>query len=193
MANFSEIRTGVFDNLAHIIREFYKIDIKNRTKINLRIPKTKKETKFYKELQSQNIALYNFLSSEQIQTEINAFYPLRDSLQHRELFRGITYEHIPDNRKNLIELSDEVAESLKEVPNTSFDVVDKHFLEPYAFIVWAQKVLITIVNGVLSSINWDSITKALSDDIQSKIQGSHQRFEQGVGKFIHWQDEPWYF
>ena len=69
----------------------------------------------------------------------------------------------------------------------------ERYVNSYLFIIWAQQVLIKIVDGVLSSIDWDSITHTLPAEIQDKIRESHQRFEQGVGTFLRWPEEPWYF
>ena len=66
-------------------------------------------------------------------------------------------------------------------------------MDPLLFIIWAQGVLVNIVNSVLSSIDWNSICEGLPEDIQNKIHESNRSFEQGVGHLLGWPDEPWYF
>ena len=67
------------------------MNIKEREDISLRMPegnKGRKSSKFYQLLQSKNDSLYKYLADLDTQRDIKAFYPLRDSLQHRELPAG---------------------------------------------------------------------------------------------------------
>jgi hypothetical protein len=196
LAYFVMLITGVFDNLAHIIKESYHIGIKGRMNVSLRISRDDKPKKFYQEIQSKNAALYEFLTAPDTQRDINAFYPIRDSLQHRELLKGILYSRDSGMEKNVFELSRETAESLKMISDALTYIVewDPHcLLDPLPFIKWAQEVTITLVNRVLSSIDWDSFCVTLPIDIQNKIHASNERFKQGVGQFLGWSKEPLYF
>ena len=196
LAYFVMLITGVFDDLAHIIEEFYYIRIKRRMNISLRIPPNEKPKKFYQEIQSKNAALYEFLTAPDTQRDINVFYPIRDSLQHRELLKGILYSKDSEMEKNVFELSRETAESLKMISDALTYIVSWDplcLLDPLPFIKWAQKVTITLVNRVLSSIDWDSFCATLPIDIQDKIHASNESFKQGVGQFLGWPKEPLYF
>lgn len=193
---FVMLITGVFDVLAHIIKEFYHIRISDPQSVSLRILRSKENTKFHQILQSENTDLHTFLMAEDTQRDIKAFYPIRDTLQHKELLRGVRYSNSFVEGKNVFELSNEAAETLKKILGTATYIISwpKHcLLDPLLFITWAQKVLIGLVNGVLSSIDWDSACETLPSDIQSKIRESNQVFEQGVGKFLGWSTEPIYF
>lgn len=196
LAYFVMLITGVFDILAHIIREFYNIRIDDPQSISLRVLPRKGSIKFHQILLSENANLYNFLKAEDTQKDVTAFYPIRDSLQHRELLRGIQYSDSSVHRKNVFELSNEAAEALKRISGASTYIIrwnEPCLLDPFLFITWAQKVLIRLVNSVLSSIDWDSACDTLPSNIKSKIRESNQRFEQGVGKFLRWPEEPYYF
>ncbi len=195
LAYFVMLITGVFDDLARIIKEFYQLKINDRWDVNLRIPQGKKATKFYQALQFSNAKLSAFLTAENVQSEINAFYPIRDSLQHRELVKGIQYNESSKGGKNLFELSNEAAQSLAmaSIPSNCIVRLHKSCLDPLLFITWVEKVITKLVNGVLSSINWDSVCETLPEHIQSKIRESDQRFKQGCGKFLGLLEDPWYF
>lgn len=196
LAYFVMLITGVFDDLAHIIEEFYYMRIKGRKNISLRIPPDENPNKFYQVLQSENAALYEFLTAPDTQRDINAFYPIRDSLQHRELLRGIQYSKGSEMKKNVFELSRETAESLKMISDALTYIVcwgPPCLLDPLPFIKWAQEVSIKLVNRVLSYIDWDSACVTLPIDIQDKIHASIESFEQGVGQFLGWPKEPLYF
>jgi len=192
LAYFVMLITGVFDDLAHIIEECYHIEIERRTDSGLRISKAKA---FYESLQSKNADLHEFLNRGDIQTSINAFYPIRDSLQHREFPIGIQFVKFPEDAKNLFELTDEAVDSLKMVQEASNCIVNlqKPCLNPLPFITWAQEFLIVLVNSILSYINWDSVCATLPVDIQDKIHAMKESFEQGVGQYLGWREEPLYF
>jgi len=195
LAYFVMLITGVFDDLARIIKDFYHLQINDRWDVDLRIPERKQTTKFYTALQSSNAKLSAFLAAEDIQCEINAFYPIRNCLQHRELLKGLQYQVSSEDPRNLFELSDEAAQSLARasIPPNCVVRVHKSCLAPLLFITWSQKVLIKLVNSVLSYINWDSVCNTLPIDIQDKICASDEKFKQGVGHFLKWSEEPLYF
>ncbi|MBA7592517.1 hypothetical protein ES708_34704 [subsurface metagenome] len=196
LAYFVMLITGVFDNLAHIIKEFYHMPIKKRMSINLRIPPDEKPSKFYQLLKAENAILYEFLTAPDTQRDINIFYPLRDSLQHREFLRGIQYQEGSETNKNVFELSRETADSLSMISDKLIyiiDLVEIRCLDPLPFIKWAQEVLVGLVNRVLSSIDWDAICLALPGDIQDKIRASDERFEQRFAQSLRLPEEPLYF
>lgn len=192
LAYFIMLITGVFDDLAHIIEEFYDIEIKGRQSISLRI---KKATKFYQALQCKNATLHTFLTSADTQRDINAFYPIRDSLQHRELPIGVRLSEFSGDEKNVFEINSETFEGLKKISDSLTFIIRGNpcFLDPLQFIKWAQEVTITLVNRVLSSIDWDSVCVTLPKDIQDKIHASNENYEQGFGQLLGWPEEPLYF
>lgn len=192
---FIMLITGVFDDLAHIIDEFYNMETKSRKNISLRIPLGEKPNKFYQTLQFKNASLYQFLTTLAIQKGINVFYPLRDSLQHRELPLGVQLTQGSEMAKNVFELNNETFEELKKISDSPIFIIRGKpcFLDPLPFIKWAQEVTITLVNRCLSSIDWNSFCLTLPADIQNKIHESNELFQNGVGQFLGWPEEPLYF
>ena len=195
LAYFIMLVTGAFDDLAHIIAEFYYMKIKGRKNISLRIPPGEKPNKFYQALQSENAALYQLLTALDTQRDINAFYPLRDSLQHRELPTGVQLHEMSELEKNVFALNSETSEKLKQISDSLIFIIRGNpcFLDPLPFIKWAQEVTITLVNRVLSSMDWDSVCTTLPIDIQDKIKTSNESYEQGLGQLLGWPEEPLYF
>jgi len=195
LAYFVMLIAGVFDDLAHIIEEFYHMRVKGRGNISLRIPEDGKPKTFYQLLQSQNVALYEFLTAPDTQRDIRVFYPLRHSLVHRELPIGVQLHDSSEMEKNVFELNSETFEGLKKISDSLTFIIRGNpcFLDPLSFIKWAQEVTITLVNRVLSFIDWDSFCATLPIDIQDKIHASSESFERGVGQFLGWPEEPLYF
>jgi hypothetical protein len=199
---FVMLITGVFDSLAHILNEFYKLGAK-KTGIRLRISKDDKDkddkgqktSKYYLKLQPKNASLCSLLISKDIQKDINTFYPLRDSLQHRDFFRSVLYQNASEPVKNVIELSKGTTKELKEI-SASFPYIiwdDPSLLVPFPFIKWAQEFTVQLVNQVLLSIDWDSFCSNLPKDIQDKIHASHEEYKQGLSHLLGWTEEPLYF
>jgi len=195
LAYFTMLITGVFDDLAHIIAEFYYMKIKGRKNISLRIPLGARPNKFYQTLQLKNDALYEFLTALDTQRDINAFYPLRDSLQHRELPTGMQLHEMSEIGKNVFALNSETTEELNNICDSLIFIIrgNPYFLDPLPFIKWAQEVTITLVNGVLSSIDWDAVYTTLPIDIQGKIQARNETYEQGFDQLLGGPEEPIYF
>ncbi|MEE9202021.1 MAG: hypothetical protein V3U31_02355, partial [Dehalococcoidia bacterium] len=136
-----------------------------------------------------------FLKAMGAQRVINAFYPLRDSLQHRELPIGVQLQKSPDKAKNVFELNSETSGRLGEISDSLTFIIRGNpcFLDPLPFIQWAQEETIRLVNRVLSSIDWDSVCMTLPKDIQDKIHASNESYEQGFGQSLGWPEEPLYF
>ncbi len=193
LAYFVMLITGVFDDLSHIIYEYYNMNPQIRSRyVGLRVQENKK---FFKILYSENTNLHDFLVKEAIQGAIGIFYPIRDSLQHREFLNGTWFSESNENRRNIFEMSTETAESIKTFEGTSTFVINLHkpCLDPLPFTMWAQEILITIVNTVLSSIKWYSLYEQLPADAQEKIRSSSQHKEEGLAQSLGWSTEPLYF
>ncbi len=90
LAYYIMLVTGVFDTLAHIIDKYYHLNIVSNFDITIRKRPQKYKRQLLTVLLDQNIPLCEYLASDVIQNRINAFYPIRDSLQHRELLKGIS-------------------------------------------------------------------------------------------------------
>lgn len=196
LAYYIMLTTGIFDDLAHIIEEFYQIRIRGRTNIILRIPPGKEPNKFYQTLKLKNAALYEFLTAPNTQRDINTFYPLRDSLQHRELPKGVQFHHgMSETRKNVLELNNETFEEIKEASGSLPFIIRGNpcLLDPYPFIQWAQAVTIELVNRILSAIDWDSICMTLPKDLQDEIRTRNENYKQWFGQLFGWPQEPLYF
>ena len=111
--------TGIFDTIAHIATGFYQLDIRNRLDISLQIPQNKQSTPFYKQLKGKNQDLHDYLTNKDVQKCIKAFYPIRDTLQHRELPKGAAYSCNSPEKMNIYRLSKDAADSLMMVPAVS--------------------------------------------------------------------------
>lgn len=189
------LTTGVFDNLAHIVKERYRLEVGDRRRIGLRAGQGNKITKFYAELQRHNQDLHAFLTASDTQRDIGIFYPLRDSLVHRELPTGVHLQQNAEPDKNVFELTNETYEELREICDQPKFIIRGNpcFLDPSSFIKWAQGVTTTLVNRVLSSLDWNSFCTTLPMDVQSKIHASKASFDHGLGHMLGWPQEPPYF
>ena len=197
LAYYIMLITGVFDTLAHIIDKYYHLNIVSNFDITIRKRPQKYKRQLLTVLLDLNKSLCEYLVSDMTQNRINAFYPIRDSLQHRELLKGMRYSDGQNADKNLFQLSDEAVKNLTAVSSEVTCIIDLHkpYLDPFAFISWAQSVLIDIVNSTLSYIDWDSARSSLSDGINEQIRQSNELNSQNLGKFLGLTggDLPLYF
>ncbi|XUX00123.1 MAG: hypothetical protein TUN42_09560 [Dehalogenimonas sp.] len=198
---FTMLATGILDNLANIIKEMYDIEVKKQIDITLKISEKNASVKsvFYSELQKKNFGLFEFLSSQPTQKQIQAFYPIRDSLQHRELPKGSRF-HFGDPFKspyskvvNLFEIRVEAKNRLQSIPEASrclIKYVIDDFLDPYEFIKWAQHSLVNIVNETLTRIDWEPVISDFPEESQKKIRESQNLCAQGAWQILGFHAEP---
>jgi hypothetical protein len=196
---FIMLITGIFDSLAHIINVFYDMNLKRKS-VSLRVSeddKSQRTSKYFQKLQQKNSSLFQYIAKKEIQNNINTFYPLRDSLQHRELLAGALLRQGSEPDKNIFILTSETAEEFKKLgisPDFIEGIGSKFcFLDALSFVKWAQLSVTLIVNNVLSLIDWDSATKQLPKDVQDKIKASHKEHQKGLGQMLGWPKEPLYF
>lgn len=195
LAYFVMLVTGLFDNLAHIIKEFYSITVKGRMDLDLRVPTGGKPKKFYQALQSQNVALYEFLTEPEVQRDIKAFYPLRHPFVHREFPTGVQLSQSSEPVENVFQINSETFEELRKLSDSfTFITGGRYcFLYPLPFIKWALGISVELVNRVLSYIEWDSACLTLPKDVQDKIRTSDEIFKQSLSQFLSLPEEPLYF
>jgi len=191
--------TGVFDDLAWIIDELYSLKMSRRDVI-LKIPPDKASTKFYNSLISANKDLHNYLTDSETQKKILLFYPLRDSLQHRQFIKGIHYRNMSNGcEKNLFRISLEAGNTIKNfsLDDTEYGlqvlIEEQFYIDAHIFTLKALEIVSGIVNNTMRLIDWDHYTKVLSDEQKDSLYNSKKIFQSGLGKWLGWEAEPLYF
>lgn len=192
--------TGAFDDLAWIIRFVYKLNISNM-KTTLKIPKKEQSTVFYDQLLSKNVKLHSYLTNNLTQSIIRMFYPTRDALQHRNFVKGLRYYRSQDRLyKNLFEIPAETIEWIKIIaPNDnrrSYGIIyksdDVFCVDAHLFTKKLMEHFADVVNNILGNIEWDEYIKDFDEHLINKIHESRERFQKGVGRFLHLGREPIY-
>lgn len=192
--------TGVFDDIAWIITKLYSLKLSNM-EVGLKIPSKKTSTKFYNKLHIKNIKLYEYLTNNIIQNKIKMVYPLRDTLQHREFMKGIHYlEKSSGYEKNLYRIPEKVVDCIKVFSKGNlkeFGIMwrdgNLYYIEAYTFVSNLLNVVTEIINNVLVLIDWKEYLKILSTKELEALQQTNNKFNQGIGKFLGWCQEPIYF
>ena len=192
--------TGVFDDLAWIINGLYNLRLDKRDVV-IKIPPNKVSTKFYNSLKPVNNDLFNYLTHEETQKKILLFYPIRDSLQHRQFMKGIRYSNkSQDCEKNLFRISNEAAMTIKNVSmddgrDYGIELVleEQSYIDAHKFTMKALEIISQIVNNTMNYIDWDQYAMVLSDEQRDNLYMSKNLFNSGLGKFLGWEAEPLYF
>lgn len=187
--------TGVYDDLAWILKLIYKVELK-KWDVTLRGDGNKKLFKFFSD---KNEELYDFLTDVYTQDLINLLYPIRDALQHRQFVKGTRYSEQNAHEKNLIQLPEEAVSTVKIVSDDlkDYGLVSSHsnvyLFDPELFTSKIIENTVFIVNQILSLIDWEEITESLPKEKMEQIELSNKKLERGLWHFLRLGEEPIYF
>ena len=173
--------TGMFDTLAWITFYRYNWHL-DRHQVVLRVNNVDCPTAFVKQLVHHNQQLASLLLQSDVQSLINLFYPIRDSIQHRILLKGLLYANANENWAcNLVRLSAEAAAGISAVEtrlsNSTFSkwgllqMANDYCLEPYTFALTTLDRVRTFCNEYLQDLKFEQLI-ANHPDIQAQVQQS---------------------
>jgi hypothetical protein len=169
---FIMLVTGIFDDLAWIINHLYRLKL-DGTKVVLKQEKQEKQEKrFYKKLREHDEALCAYLTSCEVQTRIQIFYPLRNRLQHRRFITGGMMVKERLNSGDIIVAIDR--ETYNRLHHVFSDGSKPHekvalhsnevWVEPHWFMGRALKCVDEVVNGVFKRIPQNLFRGNLSNE-----------------------------
>jgi hypothetical protein len=102
--------------------------------------------------------------------------------------------------KNLFEIPAETIEWIKIIaPNDnrrSYGIIyesdDVFCVDAHLFTKKLMEHFADVVNNILGNIEWDEYIKDFDEHLINKIHESRERFQKGVGRFLHLGREPIY-
>ncbi|MEC0090600.1 hypothetical protein [Paenibacillus macquariensis] len=198
-AYFIMLVTGIFDDLAWIIKHLYELNL-SKMEIGIKIPENKESTKFLNNLKLVNMPIYDYLTDVDTRNLIQLFYPLRDTLQHRSFLSGVRVKNNSKNiDKNLFAVPQKTVELIKNSSVTidDFGIVenigDSYYLDAHLFSYKAIQVVADIVNTNLSLIDLERILALLDEASILSLEQSNKDYENGLGAYLGWGSEPVYF
>lgn len=173
--------TGMFDTLAWITDYRYNLNL-NRRQVVLRVDNVNRPTAFVNQLAHHNQQLANLLLQPDVQSLINLFYPIRDSIQHRLLLKGLLYINADEIWAcNLVTLTAEAAQGISAADarrsNSPFSqwgllqMANDYCLEPYTFALTTLDRVRTFCNEYLQDLEFEQLI-ANHPDIQAQVQQS---------------------
>lgn len=173
--------TGMFDTLAWITRYRYGLNL-DRCKVILRVGNVNRPTAFVNQLARHNQRLASSLLQPNVQGLINLFYPMRNSIQHRLLLKGLLYANAEGNWAcNLVELTTEAAQSIAAVdaqrphwPFSQWGLLRRpnhYYLEPYTFALAALDRVRTLCSEYLQGLEFEQLI-ANHPDIHLQVETS---------------------
>lgn len=172
---FVMLVTGIFDSLAWLTVNRYSLNIRDRTDVTIRIiGPTSKGARFARLVSRHNPSLSSFIQAQQ--DFINLFYPMRDSIQHREPVRGAQFVKQPDGWIiSTAQLKQDALSAIQAVDRTGSPFTEwgvlvdvSGLLEPHRFSRKASRRLITFVDRYLELLDFNS-SIASHDDVMRKI------------------------
>jgi hypothetical protein len=198
------IMTGIYDNLAWIIKDIYQLNSIKEMEVGIKIPikllKDGKKNYFLEKLNLKDEALAAVISDDLTQKCIHLIYPIRNALVHRDFFNSVHYSNKSKGiEKNLIKVPQRTYENFKAMNTVnmnyldSFILLDGVYIEPYKFIEFLDKIFISTVNEILNKIDLNLLISKLSPQGKERIEQCFKNYDSGLYNFLNLNCKPIYF
>lgn len=188
MSYMAILMTGTFDNIAWIIKYLYNLEL---DKMEIVLKSTSKN-KFKKALSNIDIALSEYIFSEETQNIINLIYPLRDQTVHGQFLSSVRYGN---TKRNMIRFTkiDSFSSDLFSKFNCIIRIDNDTFIDPFEFVDILSNLYIEVINGILSRIAFDVTDYKIEDNALLKLEELSKNYSKGLHNFLSLKVEPIYF
>lgn len=197
LAYFVMLATGMFDDLAWILNYLYVLQL-SRMEVKLRIDP--RRPAFLNALRVAAPALAATLEEPQLQAQINAFYPIRDRLQHRQFLSGLLYVGGPWRQARI--LFDFPVEGIAALKRASGDGTGYEwgvrddgttYVDPYLFLSQGFKASVQIHEQILRSVDWLELLGSKGSPERDSADESVHRWRTSPIRFFNLPSAPLYF
>jgi len=163
--------TGAFDELAWIANDLYGFKLDKR-KVGLRQPD------FHKKLRRYKSAIADLLLEDKFMNMVNSFYPIRDSLQHRNYLSS--YSLSSEGGSSQMIYLDEASASLL-MPYVKLREMTSHenneekiqySIHPGVLIEHLMDSFTEIITRYVEALNWDDLKTQLSETDLKAVEAS---------------------
>jgi hypothetical protein len=175
---FCMLVTGIFDLLAWLTVYRYSMPIHQPYQVSIHITNHKsKGARFVSAVAKNNPPLASFIAM--MQDFIHMFYPMRDSIQHRQPVGGAQFEQANEGwTVSLATLEQDAFDSVKiidkaEQPFTKFGLLNigiPNLMEPHRFTRRALRELIAFSNTYIELLDFPSLVATHQDLIDRLAQ-----------------------
>lgn len=168
------LSTGIFDNLAWIINNYYALDLGKNSRLNIDLKIYGKKDTFIKSLSKKSPILASFIKSDTVQRKIEVIREFRDRIVHRDFIKTIASGNSKQTRHNYLMVDAEAKDMLINAgfSRSSFpfstnavicaDIADfTDFIEDS--VVYITDGLLEIINNELFNGNKQVIIWAMLD------------------------------
>lgn len=147
------LSTGIFDNLAWIINNYYNLRLDQKSRLNIAL---RKEI-FIKGIKAKSPTLAAFIESNSVLNKINAINELRDRIVHRDFVKTIASGNTKQISHNYLMIDDELKDRLLNagVSQSSFPFSNTSLVcaDIGDFTNFIEESVIYITDGLLEIIN----------------------------------------
>lgn len=190
---FIMLCTGAYDDIAWLINNIYDLKL-NRMAVSLR------NSEFIKKIYHNDNSLYSLLSREEYLYKIGEFYPIRDSLQHRNYLSGYTYIRSSES-SHMIYLETTAVKMLKEKiyirESKEMDELGKDNIKyscnPKELIEYLMKSFISSISEIFEAISWGKLVEQLNEKDLKEYDTYLEKYGKGVEQFLDFPSESMYF
>ncbi len=189
---FVMLCTGAFDEIAWIANYLYDLKL-DRREIDLRY-KT-----FRKSLRQNNSMLADLISERRIQKMIESFYPIRDSLQHRNYLSSYTLQsgaetsqmiYLDRESSACLEAYVELEEIQHRIPDGSNSEYSVH---PTKLIKYLIESFTHIITNYFEHLDWEKLKAELEADDRIILEETMEEFERDIDQYLLLGGKGMYF
>ena len=147
------LSTGIFDNLAWIINNYYNLELDQKSRLSIDLRKDK----FIKAVTKKSLTLATFINSDDVLNKIDAIRELRDRIVHRDFVKTISSGNTRKINHNYLMVDIELKNKLSNAgfPKAGFPFPDTTLacVDIQAFAKFVADTVIYITDGLLEIIN----------------------------------------
>lgn len=147
------LSTGIFDNLAWIINNYYNLELDKKSRLSIDLRKDK----FIKVVTTKSINIASFINSDNVLNKIDAIRELRDRIVHRDFVKTISSGNTKKISHNYLMVDVELKNKLINAgfPGSGFPFSDTTFVcvDIQEFTKFIADTVVYITDGLLEIVN----------------------------------------
>ena len=147
------LSTGIFDNLAWIINNYYNLELDKKSRLSIDLRKNK----FINAVTTKSSALATFIKSDTVLNKIDAIRELRDRIVHRDFISTISSGSTKQIRQNYLMMDSELKNKLIDAgfSQSSFPFPEDSLVcaDINDFADFISNSVVYITDGMLEIIN----------------------------------------
>jgi hypothetical protein len=199
LAYFVMLATGVFDDLAWTLTYLYRLSL-SRIQVVLKVNASRSSSPFLDALRAAAPSVAARVADPHLQNLLRVFYPIRDSLQHRQFLRGLLYVGGPWGvPKILFEFPTDAVQPIRDASTDGSGTdwglgrAGESYVDPYAFLSRAFSAVATVHEAILETPDWLAMVGQPGDPSRDELDRDLAPYRASLARFLRLPADPLYF